>query len=169
MRGAKPNKQCPKPSGCLMEEALRQLRLTKPCKYGNLSYQPVSPEIHQPYDSFSNKNHKHPGKFICNPQKMEAWKMIVLFHSVILRFHANFHLFPTFFDSKNHHTCRNIIGPNIIVKCRRPSEQRPSHYNKKHVLSVPPKPPGSKVKERSPRFQRRCFAPFPMSHSGINS
>ena len=33
-------------------------------------------------------------------------------------------------------TCRNIIGPNIIVKCRRPSEQRPSHYNKKHVFPI---------------------------------
>jgi len=33
-------------------------------------------------------------------------------------------------------TCRNIEGPNIIVKCRRPSEQRPSHYNKKHVFPV---------------------------------
>lgn len=103
--------------------------------------------------------------------------MIVLFHSVILRFHANFHLFPTLFDSKNHHTCRNIEGPNIIVKCRRPSEQRPSHYNKKHVLSGPPcVPPGVQGKAAkstghngetkrssslSPHFQRRCFAQFP--------
>ncbi len=59
-----------------------------------------------------------------------------------LSFSIGWFLGSHIFWLQNHHTCCNIVGPDILVKYKRPRHHRPSHYNKKHVLSVP-RAPGS--------------------------